>query len=195
VVNRCGRYSAVNRCEEAWSAGAERGQPVPKTWSAGAENAVNRCRKRGQQVRRSTDFTNVLKVLRVLPDLPDLPDLSRKGEREESRWRRALPLTRHAATGFSLHTGLFHRWTPAPRRRFGGRGGIPGFAPAVAGCPDGHRISRRRGRVSSPGTRPPCQKRRPTRVTADRSPTAARQPVHRPATSPTRSTSSKLRYG
>ena len=121
MVNRCGRCSAVNRCEEAWSAGAkkrgqpvrERGQPVRKTRSAGAENAVNRCGKRGQQVRRSTDFTNVLKALRVLPDLPDLPDLSRKGEREESRWRRALPLTRHAATGFFVHTRLSHRWTPA----------------------------------------------------------------------------------
>ena len=190
MVNRCGRCSAV-RFEEAWSAGAERGQPVRKTWSAGAENAVNRCGKRGQQVRKSTDFTNVLKALRVLPDLPDLPDLSRKGEREESRWRRALPLTRHAATGFSLHTRLSHRWTPARVDD----SGAEGTRPAVAGCPDGHRIGRRRGRVSSPGTRRPCRKRRPTRLTADRPPTAARQPVHRPATSTTRSTSSKLRYG
>ena len=61
----------------------ERGQPVRKTRSAGAESAVNKCGKRGQQVRWNHRFTSVFKVLRVLPDLPDLPDLSRKGEREE----------------------------------------------------------------------------------------------------------------
>ena len=131
VVSRCGetwsagaarrgqpvRRDVVSRCGETWSAGAarrgqpvrrdvvsrcrKRGQPVQETRSAGAGNAVNRCVERGQRVRRNTVFANVLKVLRTLPDLPDLPDLSRKGEREESRWRRALPLTRHAATGFS----------------------------------------------------------------------------------------------
>ena len=123
VVSRCGetwsagaarrgqpvRRDVVSRCGETWSAGTarrgqqvqKRGQPVRETRSAGAGNAVNRCVERGQRVRRNTVFANVLKVLRTLPDLPDLPDLSRKGEREESRWRRALPLTRHAATGFS----------------------------------------------------------------------------------------------
>ena len=121
----------VRRAAETWSAGAarrgqqvqKRGQPVRKTRSAGAENAVNRCVERGQQVRRNTVFANVLKVLRTLPDLPDLPDLSRKGEREESRWRRALPLTRHAATGFSS-TPDFSSLNLSPASTIGGGGGL-----------------------------------------------------------------------
>ena len=143
VVNRCGRgqvrrnvesggqlrrgqqvrRDVVNRCRNAVSRCGKRGQPVRKTRSAGAGNAVNRCVERGQQVRRNTVFANVLKVLRTLPDLPDLPDLSRKGEREESRWRRALPLTRHAATGFSS-TPDFSSLNLSPASTIGGGGGL-----------------------------------------------------------------------
>ena len=44
-------------------------------------------------------------------------------------------------------------------------------------------------------TWPPCRKRRPTRLTADRPPPPSHQPAHRPATSPTRSISSEPCYG
>ena len=84
-------------------------------------------------MRRNTVFANVLKVLRTLPDLPDLPDLSRKGEREESRWRRALPLTRHAATGFSSTPDFL---IVEPQPSIDDRGAEGGLCPRFVDGPD-----------------------------------------------------------
>ena len=171
----------------------KRGQPVRKARSTSAESAVNRC----GGIIDSPVFSRFYEFCPIFPISPISPGK----ERGKSRWRRA----------FAAHAARRHRILP-PHRTLSSlnissastRKGAEGSAPVRRrhdgrrGCrvrPDGHRIGRRRGRVSSPGTRPPCRKRRPTQLTADRPPTAARQPVHRPATSSTRSTSSKLRYG
>ena len=74
VVNRCDRGTCVvNRCEAGFARVVNRcgrrGQQVRKAWSTGAECVVNRCRMRGQQVQNEPDAASIHGRSQLLPDL------------------------------------------------------------------------------------------------------------------------------
>ena len=88
----------VNRCDwaRAWSTGAvtrvvnrcgRRGQQVRTAWSTGADGVVNRCGLSQMQLV----FTLVLSFCPISPDLPDLPE---RGERERAGRRASAGAAR-----------------------------------------------------------------------------------------------------